>query len=262
MKTSGIPAQAPENPLVYDSFMQIEEALRHADRAWVSFSGGKKSMIMLDMVWRMADPDCVEYVFFDTGAEWKATVEHLKKVEADYGIEIKREKPPKSVHDAIREKGLPVFSRTVCERVNAGKTWDLPRGVAESPPSFKVSTACCDEVKKGFFRAYANKRGQEKSLCICCTKFGDWSPPYCHQPLKWYDTQAYKDYIKLFNVELSDVYTLWGFKSTTCAGCPLDATVQKKLTIARQFEPETVKNCYAVFGEAYRYLDFMRANQT
>lgn len=58
---------------------------------YCSISGGSDSDIMLDIVTRLDKYKRVNYVWFDTGLEYKATKEHLDYLEEKYGVEILRE---------------------------------------------------------------------------------------------------------------------------------------------------------------------------
>ena len=82
-----------------------------------SISGGSDSDVMLDIVWRCDKSNKVDYVWFDTGLEYRATKDHLKYLESKYGIEIIRCKPKKSIPVCCREYGQPFISKHVSEMI-------------------------------------------------------------------------------------------------------------------------------------------------
>lgn len=84
----------------------------------VSISGGSDSDIMLDVIEKCRYPhNEIEYVFFDTGVELKATKDHLNYLEDKYKIEIKRLSPKKTIVKSCKEDGQPVFSKIISESI-------------------------------------------------------------------------------------------------------------------------------------------------
>lgn len=59
----------------------------------------------------------INYVWFDTGLEYQATKDHIKWLEEEYGIEIERCKPIKSIPIAVKEYGVPFLSKYVSEMI-------------------------------------------------------------------------------------------------------------------------------------------------
>ena len=88
------------------------------DNIVCSISGGSDSDIMLDLVVKVDIDRKVKYVFFDTGLEYKATVDHLDELEKMYGIVIERKKAVKSVPLACRDYGVPFLSKHVSEMMS------------------------------------------------------------------------------------------------------------------------------------------------
>lgn len=83
-----------------------------------SISGGSDSDVMLDIVWKCDIDNKVDYVWFDTGLEYQATKEHLKKLEEEYSIKIIRYKPKKSIPICCKEYGQPFISKHVSEMMS------------------------------------------------------------------------------------------------------------------------------------------------
>lgn len=86
-------------------------------RPTCSISGGADSDTMLDIVSRCDPGKKVQYIFFDTGLEYQATKAHLDKLEKKYGIQIKRIKAIKPVPVAVKNYGVPWFSKLVSELI-------------------------------------------------------------------------------------------------------------------------------------------------
>lgn len=66
---------------------------------------------MLDMLLRCGARGKTDFVFFNTGLEYRATLEHLDDLEKKYDINILREKPQKSIPQSVKEFGIPFWSK-------------------------------------------------------------------------------------------------------------------------------------------------------
>lgn len=78
----------------------------------VSVSGGADSDRMMDLIERIGyEPGTVEYHYYDTGIEYQATKNHIKELEAKYGVIIHSHKAKMPVPLAVRKYGLPFISK-------------------------------------------------------------------------------------------------------------------------------------------------------
>ena len=93
---------------------------------YVSFSGGKDSTVLLDIV-RQMYPD-VEAVFSDTGLEFPEVREFIKSKENVTII-----KPEKNFKQVITEKGYPIISKSVCNCVRLAK-----KNIADGKDTLRV----------------------------------------------------------------------------------------------------------------------------
>jgi hypothetical protein len=59
----------------------------------------------------------ITYYWIDTGLEYTATKEHLNFLEKEYGIEIQRIKPKKSIPTCVKQYGVPFLSKYVSEQM-------------------------------------------------------------------------------------------------------------------------------------------------
>lgn len=82
-----------------------------------SISGGSDSDIMLDILEHCRGEKIVDYYFFDTGVEYKATRDHLDYLEERYGIKINRVKAVKPIPICVKEYGQPFISKQTSERL-------------------------------------------------------------------------------------------------------------------------------------------------
>lgn len=136
---SDVLARFPPNPaiqeMVFKTLDHIENEAAHDGKIMVSISGGSDSDIMMDLFERIGYPDgLVVYVWFDTGLEYDATKQHLKDLEAKYGVKIRRYRPKKTVAQAVKRFGYPFISKEISQKImygqNAGFMWDCDDYVA------------------------------------------------------------------------------------------------------------------------------------
>lgn len=132
------------------------------DGVYVSFSGGKDSTVLLDIVRKMY-PD-IEAVFVNTGLEYPEIVDFVKRHD---NVTILR--PKKNFRQVLTEYWYPVISKEVSNVVrgarNGSKTrmlrllgelkngdrpsdFNVPRWKFLLPAPFKISDSCCCEMKK------------------------------------------------------------------------------------------------------------------
>lgn len=87
-------------------------------RIYVSVSGGSDSDETMDVVLRVDHDEKVRLAFFNTGVEYRATLEHLDYLENKYNRKIDRVKPVKTIPTCVREYGVPIISKMVSEHIN------------------------------------------------------------------------------------------------------------------------------------------------
>lgn len=157
--------------------LRIREWYEHYNgEVYISFSGGKDSTVLLDIVRNMYSD--VEAVFSNTGLEFPEIVKFVKTFDNVTII-----KPEKTFKRVIEEKGYPVISKSVsnCVRlarknIEEGKDTlrvrqikGLEKGskfnkskwqfLLDAP--FKISDECCNELKKKPMKKYEKESGKK-----------------------------------------------------------------------------------------------------
>lgn len=199
---------------------------------YVSFSGGKDSTVLLDIV-RSVYPE-VEAVFSDTGLEFPEIREFVKSKENVTII-----KPEKNFKQVITEKGYPIVSKSVanCVRLakkniedgketlrvrqirglekgskfNKGK-WEF---LLDAP--FKISEQCCDELKKKPMKKFQKQSGKVPFVATMASEGGVRKEAYlktgCNafnigksQPMGFWTEQDVLEYIVVNDLEIASVY--------------------------------------------------------
>ena len=212
---------------------RIKEFYEHYNgEVYVSFSGGKDSTVLLDIVRNMY-PD-VEAVFVNTGLEFPEIVRFVKSYE-----NITILKPNKTFKQVINEYGYPVVSKSVANTIrfarkniaegketlrvrqikglekdskfNKGK-WEF---LLDAP--FKISDQCCDELKKKPFKQYEKMTGKKPITGILADEGGVRQEAYlktgCNnfkkgtcKPLGFWTEQDILQYIKQNDLKICSIY--------------------------------------------------------
>ena len=199
---------------------------------YVSFSGGKDSTVLLDII-RSIYPD-VEAVFSNTGLEFPEVVNFVKSIDNVTII-----KPEMSFRKVINEKGYPIVSKSVSNCVRLArkniedgketlrvrqirglekgskfnkKKWEF---LLDAP--FKISDECCNELKKKPFKKYEKETGKKPMMATMAAEGGVRKEAYlktgCNafnsgksQPMGFWTEQDVLEYIFTRKLPIASVY--------------------------------------------------------
>jgi 3'-phosphoadenosine 5'-phosphosulfate sulfotransferase (PAPS reductase)/FAD synthetase len=229
----------PLEAKIVHSQLRIMEWYEHwGGQVYVSFSGGKDSTVLLDLV-RQLYPD-VPAVFSDTGLEYPEIKAHVKSFD---NVAVVR--PRMSFRQVLNTYGYPIVSKSVSRFVNdvqhssernravvnlrltgynqAGgycptlmlsQKW---RFLVDAP--FKVSDYCCDVMKKGPVNKYQRESGRAAIIGLLASESDRRTRNYkehgCNvfeakhpqsRPLAIWTEQDILRYIKERSLPLASVY--------------------------------------------------------
>lgn len=152
----------------------IARRLKEHPNATCSYSGGSDSDILLDLVEsvrKLHHLPKVDYCFFNTGLEMKATKDHVKDVAEKYGVEIKEYRPKKNIVQATREYGQPFVSKIM----SAGLEQVFRKGI---PLTVHDEYWNATDRPAKFFELLERYPKSKQALCFlcCCNKNGEERP--------------------------------------------------------------------------------------
>lgn len=84
-------AEREKNLTIFDALIKAKSVLGRHQKIVVAISGGADSDVVLDLIEKTKGDKDIKYVWYNTGLEYQATKDHLKYLEAKYGIKLERE---------------------------------------------------------------------------------------------------------------------------------------------------------------------------
>lgn len=110
-------AEREKNLTIFDALIKAKSVLGRHQKIVVAISGGADSDVVLDLIEKTKGDKDVKYVWYNTGLEYQATKDHLKYLEAKYGIKLERERATKPIPTCCKEFGQPFVSKFVSEQI-------------------------------------------------------------------------------------------------------------------------------------------------
>ena len=137
----------------------------------------------------------------------------------------------------------------------------------ENPPTFSISSKCCDYAKKkvsskadakydadlevtGVRKVEGGVRTLNLKYRTC---FSEEKDVDTFRPIWWWSDADKKEYEKCMGIIHSDCYKVWGFVRTGCVGCPFNRKINEDLEKVEQYEPNMYKAVCNIFKDSYEY---------
>ena len=226
-----------EAKAIYSKMIIQRFYIQERGKVYVAYSGGKDSTVLLHLV-RSLYPE-VPAVFSDTGLEFPEIRDFVR---ATPGVTIIR--PDTSFRKVIEDEGYPIISKEVAAAIckarrgvpSALKLLDTPtsefrygkahyRHLLDAP--FKISSKCCDRLKKAPFRTYEAESGRAGIIgtkaedsqlrATIQMKEGEIRGHQCAPLGIWTDEDIW-EYIRIHGLNYCHVYDM-GYKATGCVFC-------------------------------------------
>ena len=250
-------------------------------KVYVSFSGGKDSMVLLHIV-RSMYPE-VPAVFVDTGLEFPEIREFVKTIENVTWL-----KPKMTFNKVIENYGYPIISKKVAMGFSRVRNTRSPEvqiplrlygGINPSTKRkqaatiakkwhyllnapFKISDYCCEVMKKSPIKSYDRRTNRKPYIGTMafesdirrqaylkhgCNAFAATNP--ISTPLSiWLEKDVF-DYLQKFKVPYSSIYDM-GYDRTGCMFCAFGCHIEKESRFERMKEthPKQYEYCMSKLG--------------
>lgn len=241
---------------------------------YVSFSGGKDSMVLLDIARRFYKQD-TPAVFCNTGNEYPEIVKFVKTVPNVEVLHLKT-----TMIQIIQNQGFPLISKDVSEKIRQLRHSkseklkqirlygypDRKRTMARCPRKwlylkdapFDISERCCDVLKKRRFKKYENERmlhpligirADESRLRTMqyivrggCSAFNGPRPRSF--PISIFTENDIHEYIHRFHVRICPIYNDPAVHRTGCMVCGFGADQ----------DPQHFTYLYQHYPKVYNYF--------
>ncbi|KAA6299990.1 MAG: Thioredoxin-dependent 5'-adenylylsulfate reductase [Candidatus Ordinivivax streblomastigis] len=211
---------------------------------FASFSGGKDSTVMLDIIRRFVDKN-IPAVFCNTGNEYPEVVKFVRQTENVTVIH-----PEIHIRQIIEKYGFPLISKEQSQYIRQakhtnseklrnirlhgsingiGKIAERWKFLIEAP--FNVSEKCCDFLKKKPFEKFRKKTGLHPVIGTMASesrlRFQKWLKHGCNSfetnliasyPLSIWTEEDVWAYIRRFKIPYCSIYDM-GIKRTGCMFC-------------------------------------------
>jgi len=277
--------------ILQDRIQKIQQIVGKYDEKnfFISYSGGKDSNVLSALIDMALPENKIPRVYCNTGIEYKAIVDFVKKkAAADDRFIIIQPKVP--IKQMLEEKGYPFKSKehslivaryqktglnNKYTRVYLGMELTTNGKKCFRPcPSIlkyqftddfklKISDQCCIELKEKPLHEYAQKNnklysiiglmrdeGGRRSRANCLVFSG--SKFKLFQPLVAVTKEWEKWFVDKYNIELPALYyEPYNFIRTGCKGCPFALNLQHELDIIQKHFPSERKQCEIIWKPVY-----------
>lgn len=271
-----------------ERIVYIQELAKQYDlsKAYISFSGGKDSVVLSKLFDIALPNNQIERVYFNTGIEYNLMVKYVKDL-ANKDNRIKIINSGKNVKATLDKVGYPFKSKEHSTKLNMfqngsnaksltkyinGSRFACPKVLKEQftkDYNLKVSPYCCKEFKKDVAKKYQHENNKSiKILAMKREEKGQRSKLKCISqtrglitinPLAPITEELEEYIIHKYNIKLCALYyEPYNFKRTGCKGCPYNLKLKEDLETMRKLLPTEYKQCWFIWGKVY--TEYQRLN--
>lgn len=274
--------------LLFDRLGKIKSVINKygEDNFYISYSGGKDSTVLHELVDMALPNNKIPRVYANTGIELNM-IRNFVKAKAEKDNRIIMLVPKIKIQSMLKEVGYPFKSKrhsrwvydyqrrgmvqSVCNYLgNEKKNKDLYRPCPKilqyqfsEDFNLKISDQCCVELKEKPMKTWAkeNKKpysiigvmrdeGGRREFSKCLAFTGNKLKAF--QPLVPVTKEWEEWFIKEYDVDICDIYKPpYNFERTGCKGCPFGIELQEELDTLQEFFPNERKQCEAIWKPVY-----------
>lgn len=276
--------------LLQDRIQKIQSVIEKygEENFYISFSGGKDSTVLHELVDMAIPGNKIPRVYANTGIDLNMIFDFVKrKSETDDRIVIV--KPTTPIVQMLKEEGYPFKSKKhscYVERYSRiGKSTGItqylgeredkkPWGSENSCPkilryqftgenTLKISDKCCVRLKEDPLQRWAEENGKRFYMSgLMKAEGGRRSNSPClvikngklkaFQPLAPLTKEWEEWFVEQYKVYICEIYKPpYNFPRTGCKGCPFALHLQEELETLEKFFPAERKQCEIIWAPVY-----------
>jgi len=191
-------AAAALSELVKATINEVADTCSSYDRVFVMFSGGRDSLVVLDLTLRALGTGRVEALFIDTGIATPGLKEYVVKTCGNYGVKLNVVGPKYDFFDLVSKKGFPMIRYRWCkEYLKLKPLKHFIEEVKGLSPNIVLLTGVRRDESRFKFRA-------QKLYDHPVLKVRVYAPIF-----EWRGDQV-KEYVKLYGLRENPLYELYG----------------------------------------------------
>lgn len=269
--------------LLQDRIQKIKQVILKygEENFYISFSGGKDSCVVSDLIDWALPKNKIPRVYVNTGIELNMIRDFV------YGLQKQDKRiviiePYQKIREMLEENGYPFKSKRHSKTVARFQRIGLTKGTEnyingiwhESCPKklryqfteknkLKISNLCCVHLKEEPLYDWAcyndisytilGIRREEGGMRMrsSCLSFRN-NKLFAFQPLSIVSEKWEEWFIKEFEVKICDIYKdPYNFPRTGCKGCPFNINLQKELDTLEEYFPAERKQCELIWKPVY-----------
>ena len=262
------------------SFME-----RIDDKGYISFSGGKDSCVMLDIIRRFVKRN-VPAVFCNTGNEFPETIKFVREMENVIII-----RPEIHIRQLIEKYGFPLVSKeqsryiyqakhTKSKKLRNIRLFGGTKGIGKIAEKWKflinapfdISEKCCDYLKKKPFEKFYRKTGLYPIIGTMAgesrLRMQKWFKQGCNSfeskmiasyPLSIWTESDVWTYIRKFNLPHSPIYNM-GIRRTGCMFCGFGCHQKgdRRFYFLKEYKPKIYEHFVQMSNNGISYKEALQ----
>lgn len=276
--------------LLDDRLQKIRQIITkyNEDNFYISFSGGRDSTVLRDLIDRAIPGNNIPSVHINTGIELKSIEDFVKEC-AKHDNRVKIIKPQENIKKVLSKYGYPFkskrhskilsqFQRNVdgetihnyLQDEQKTKDWGsflvcpkILKYQFSSDFNIKVSDKCCEYIKEKPLKKWSFENAKPFAIIgVMRAEGGRRTKANClafrnnkltaFQPLAPLPNEFIYKYIDYFNIDTADLYKPpYNFQRTGCKGCPFAIDIENELRILKKFFPAEHKQALQIWGDIY-----------
>ncbi|GHT06370.1 hypothetical protein AGMMS49525_14570 [Bacteroidia bacterium] len=283
--------------LKYRQSWTLEQKIDHAvgvvstflarlnNQAYISFSGGKDSTVMLDIIKRFVDKT-IPVVFCNTGNEFPEILQfvrqtenvtvirpeiHIKQIIDKYGFPLISKEQSQYIRQAKHTNSEKLRNIRLYGSINGiGKIAERWKFLINAP--FDVSEKCCYFLKKKPFAKFQKQTGLFPIIGTMASesrlRFQKWLKHGCNSfetnliasyPLSIWTEADIWAYIHKFNLPYSPIYNM-GIKRTGCVVCGFGCHIKgdRRFFFLKETKPKIYEHFMQMENNGISYRDALQ----